>query len=331
MWYSLHSLHGWSPFLPLFICLEQKKKTLCSWLTLCFGCISFCVGWENVAEVASGKLVQCCFWLREPMGLLQPTCGCVSVVCKNHRIHKFCVSRTPVFPHLQVRFSKIFYQKAELFSACNTRHATEWESSRLHRQWIPLSYEMKVTESWDFRRLEQLTEKPPKKTHLRSRDDGVKPSKPGHKKKSNPNRERGEETQKVEETTMVRDCTTGPISILAGGRAACWRCLSLDAGRGPLWKFSFPQIGGLIDAPALHFLNVQEKSRNVCAALSVEWFEPLRRNATESEKPMSTISMRLAPQSHYRTARYFICRFSPHSMKLDVFTRTTGASSSICK
>lgn len=81
MWYSLHSLDGWSPFLLLFIYLF-RKKTLCSWLTLCFGCISVCVGWENVAEVASGKLVRCCFWQREPMGSLQPTCGCVSVVCK---------------------------------------------------------------------------------------------------------------------------------------------------------------------------------------------------------------------------------------------------------
>lgn len=152
---------------------------------------------------------------------------------------QICVTWTSVFPHLHVRFSKIFLSKAELFLACNTRwYATEWESSRLQTQWIPFSYEMKVPESCDFRRLEQLTKKPPPKFHLRSWDDGVKPAKPGPKKiQSEPRTRRGHSQQWSMTTRLGQSASLQEEEVHVGGR---WE--KTQRG-GPLWKIQFSSDG----------------------------------------------------------------------------------------
>lgn len=130
------------------------------------------------------------------------------------------------------------------------------------------------------------------KFHLSSWDDGVKPASLDLKK-SNPNQERGEDT-----------LNNGPWRHDWANQHPCRRkrCMLADAGRrrregGRFEKFSFHQMGGLMDTPA-------PPRCLCCSELWVIWTPAPQR--VGSQKPMSTVSMRLARQSHYWTARYFI-------------------------
>lgn len=287
---------AWLKSISSSVYLFNKKNPLCSWLALCFGCISFCVGWENVAR---WRVVN--WWNVVYDWGSQWDCFnrlAVAFLWFVKSLHsQICLDLDFTISSSSSHILQNLLSKVEFFLACNTqRYATEWESSR---QWIPFSYEMKVTESCDFRRLEQLTKKkPPLKFHLRLDIKKIQ-SKPrtwrGHPEGIRPQ---------------------GPISILAGGRGACWRAclwtLGEDAER---------RIDRHTSASTFPQCSATEQKCLCCSELWVN----------RSEKPMSTFSMRLAPQSHYWTAGYFICPFSSHSMKLDVFTCTTGASSSTCK